>query len=133
MLIYIDRTALFIICIHFFYYYYCYLFLVCVVHYMCLCCSIDLVSICANKEIYNNNNIDKNCKKCYFLTKQYTSQALWHCPSSINIIYWTWNCSSESTLWFTLCQIKIRLLERHQKCWRQGSSATSRLLPLLTR
>ena len=25
----------------------------CVVHYMCLCCSIDLVSICANKEIYN--------------------------------------------------------------------------------
>ena len=27
----------------------------CVVHYMCLCCSIDLVSICANKEIYNNN------------------------------------------------------------------------------
>ena len=55
MLIYIDRTALFIICIYFFYYnnyYYCYLFLVCVVHYMCLCCSIDLVSICANKEIY---------------------------------------------------------------------------------
>ena len=28
---------------------------VCVVQYMCLSCSIDLVSICANTEIYNNN------------------------------------------------------------------------------
>ena len=28
---------------------------VCVVQYMCLSCSIDLASICANKEIYNNN------------------------------------------------------------------------------
>ena len=40
------------ICIYFIYYYYYYLFIVCVVHYMCLSCSIDLVSICANKEIY---------------------------------------------------------------------------------
>ena len=61
VLIYIDRIALFIICIYFIYYYY--LFLVCVVHYMCLCCSIDLVSICANKEIYNNN---------VFITLSYT-------------------------------------------------------------
>ena len=28
-------------------------------------------------------NIDTNCKKCYFLTKHYTSQALWNCPSHI--------------------------------------------------
>ena len=26
-------------------------------------------------------NIDKNCKKCYFLTKHYISQTLCHCPS----------------------------------------------------
>ena len=36
------------------FYYYCF---VCVVRYMCLSCSIDLVSICANKKIYNNNNV----------------------------------------------------------------------------
>ena len=40
----------------------------CVVHYMCLCCSIDLVSICANKEIYkeiynNSHRFDKFIKK----------------------------------------------------------------------
>ena len=34
---------------------------VCVDQYMCLSCSIDLVSICANKEIYN--------KVMYFLKK----------------------------------------------------------------
>ena len=34
------------------YFIYYYLFFVCVVYYMCLCCSI--VSICANKEIYNS-------------------------------------------------------------------------------
>ena len=33
------------------------LFLGCVVRYVCLSCSIDLVSICANKKIYNNNNV----------------------------------------------------------------------------
>ena len=34
---------------------------VCVVQYnMCLSCSIDLVSICANKKIYNNNNNKNN-------------------------------------------------------------------------
>ena len=59
VLFYIDRTALFIIRIYFIYYH-CYYFLcvcVCVVHYMCLSCSIDLVSICANKEIYNIINV----------------------------------------------------------------------------
>ena len=53
VLIYIDRTAVFIICI------YCMYYLcvgVCVVQYMCLCCAIDIVSICANKELYNYNN-----------------------------------------------------------------------------
>ena len=54
VLIYIDRTALFIIRIYLIYYHcYYYLFCVCVVQYICLSCSIDLVSICANKEIYN--------------------------------------------------------------------------------
>ena len=65
MLIYIDRTALFIICIYFIYYhcYYYFYVCVCVVQYnMCLSCSIDLVSICANKEIYNNNNNNINEK-----------------------------------------------------------------------
>ena len=60
--IYIDRTALFIIRIYFIYYHCYYFFLcvcVCVVQYMCLSCSIDLVSICANKEIYNNTVCSK--------------------------------------------------------------------------
>ena len=48
ILIYIDRTALFIMGICYTYY----LFIVCVVQYMCLSCSSDLVSICATKEIY---------------------------------------------------------------------------------
>ena len=52
VLIYIDRTALFIKCIYFICYH-CYYFFLCVVQYMCLSCSINLVSICANKEIYN--------------------------------------------------------------------------------
>ena len=55
VLFFIDRSALFIICIYFiyyYYYYYLYLFFVCVVQYMCLSCSIDLVPICVNKEIY---------------------------------------------------------------------------------
>ena len=45
VLIYIDRTALFIICIYF-NYCYCYNFCVCVVQYnsMCLSCSTDLVA-----------------------------------------------------------------------------------------
>ena len=30
---------------------------VCLVQYMFLSCSIDLESICANKEIYNNNKL----------------------------------------------------------------------------
>ena len=55
VLIYIDRTALFIIRIYFIYYhsYYYFFLCVCVVQYMCLSCSIDHVSICGNKEIFN--------------------------------------------------------------------------------
>ena len=102
VLIYIDRTALFIICIYFFYYYYCYLFLVCVVHYMCLCCSIDLVSICANKEIYNTievggisikiNRLEKNILKyinANFLSKYcQVSQIIRSCMEvSCNMYY----------------------------------------------
>ena len=33
---------------------------------MCLCCSIDLVSICANKEIYNNNGSSDYITKIVF-------------------------------------------------------------------
>ena len=39
----------------------------CVVHYMCLSCSIDLVSICANKGIYNKYIISFNPSKSKLL------------------------------------------------------------------
>ena len=52
VLIYIDRTALFIICTYFISsYYYSFWFGVCVIQYMYLICFIDIVSMCANKEI----------------------------------------------------------------------------------
>ena len=54
VLIYIDRTALFIICINLFISVVL-IFCVCCSIYMCLSCSIDFVSICANKVTYNNN------------------------------------------------------------------------------
>ena len=85
--IYIDHTALFIICIYFIYYY-CYYYpfcvclwvgvyvgvcvcvcvwvCVCLFNIMCLSCSISFISICANKEMYNtsrlqNSNNDNMC------------------------------------------------------------------------
>ena len=43
-----DRTALFIICIYLF-------FRIVSYNYMCLSCSVDSSSLCANKETYSYN------------------------------------------------------------------------------
>ena len=70
VLIYIDRTALYLMCIYHIYYYYYFIFSVCVGQSnMCLSCSIDIVSICANKEIYNNSNYGHNILQLQFHSK----------------------------------------------------------------
>ena len=45
----------------------------CIVQYMCLSCSIDLVSICANKEINNNTKLIQLQKKIRYELKETNS------------------------------------------------------------